>query len=299
MAVILISYATAHFFDSQRRLAASAKKNGIDEVILFNNIWLYLYNRAFIKKNRKHFQHKRGGGYWVWKPYIILKTLEKLDKEDYLIYLDAGIEIIKPLDKLLKICKKDGGIMLFSPLHYTNKDWTKRDVFVKLRCDSSFFHNSKQLEAGMMILKKNNFTLNFIKNWLELCTEYSLINDSQNNCTLPNFPSFKEHRHDQSLLTILALKQKLKAYRSPDQLSNNYKPPRYREDNEFLFAWELIPQQVQGEYAKEEMLAYDSPYPTLFNRHRTRNRIYSQKLPCYFFRMINDALAANHWLTNK
>lgn len=34
--------------------------------------------------------HFQGAGYWVWKPFIILKELEHLQDGDYLLYTDAG-----------------------------------------------------------------------------------------------------------------------------------------------------------------------------------------------------------------
>lgn len=46
----------------------------------------------FKNKNKDILSRKRGNGYWLWKPYFILKTLkEKLNKGDFLIYTDAGI----------------------------------------------------------------------------------------------------------------------------------------------------------------------------------------------------------------
>ena len=32
----------------------------------------------------------QGAGFWVWKPFIILKELEHLEEGDYLLYTDAG-----------------------------------------------------------------------------------------------------------------------------------------------------------------------------------------------------------------
>ena len=41
----------------------------------------------FIEHNR------RGYGYWLWKPYIIKKTMEEMKDGDILLYLDCGCEI--------------------------------------------------------------------------------------------------------------------------------------------------------------------------------------------------------------
>jgi hypothetical protein len=38
-------------------------------------------------------REQRGGGYWIWKPYIIKKHLDKINDNDILIYMDAGCSI--------------------------------------------------------------------------------------------------------------------------------------------------------------------------------------------------------------
>ena len=37
--------------------------------------------------------NKRGYGYWLWKPYLIMKTLEQMNDNDILVYADCGCEI--------------------------------------------------------------------------------------------------------------------------------------------------------------------------------------------------------------
>ena len=38
-------------------------------------------------------KNPRGYGYWLWKSYIIKKTIEKMSDDDILLYLDCGYEI--------------------------------------------------------------------------------------------------------------------------------------------------------------------------------------------------------------
>jgi hypothetical protein len=38
-----------------------------------------------------------------------------------------------------------------------------------------------------------------------MCEDVRMVSDLPNTQGLPNLPSFSDHRHDQSLLTILAL----------------------------------------------------------------------------------------------
>ena len=44
---------------------------------------------------KKVFESVKGGGYWIWKPYIIHKHLSKLNDGDILIYADSGCKIDK------------------------------------------------------------------------------------------------------------------------------------------------------------------------------------------------------------
>ena len=44
-----------------------------------------------------------------------------------------------------------------------------------------------------------------------------IITDGQNQCDLDNLEGFKEHRHDQSVLSILAIKNEIQLHRDPSQ----------------------------------------------------------------------------------
>ena len=46
--------------------------------------------KEFVKKFYHILQQSRGGGYWIWKPMIILDKLEKINDGDILIYIDSG-----------------------------------------------------------------------------------------------------------------------------------------------------------------------------------------------------------------
>lgn len=60
---------------------------GMTEKDLQNDENFWLKHCDFISLN------KRGYGYWVWKPYIIKKTLKIMDNDDILLFLDCGCEL--------------------------------------------------------------------------------------------------------------------------------------------------------------------------------------------------------------
>ena len=51
-------------------------------------------DKVFREKNKDILSRERGNGYWLWKSYIINKTIiEKLNERDYLIYTDCYNDI--------------------------------------------------------------------------------------------------------------------------------------------------------------------------------------------------------------
>ena len=73
---ILINYATPEFAHRRRIQTATAYAvGGFDKVIEYSPEDL---DEEFRRKNEQILKHKRGGGYWLWKPYIIKKTLAEM-----------------------------------------------------------------------------------------------------------------------------------------------------------------------------------------------------------------------------
>ena len=81
MKVHLVSFATTYkdigFQDTelrQQRLIESAKQYGIHS--FFSWTRQMLLKTDFYQQNKFILDHKIGAGYWLWKPFIILDTLE-------------------------------------------------------------------------------------------------------------------------------------------------------------------------------------------------------------------------------
>lgn len=159
----------------------------------------------FFIKNYKILTKERGIGYWLWKPYIILETLKKIKYGDHIFYLDSG-DIFNPsitsyMDTKLLI----NDIVLVPGVHPQRK-YTKRDCFHYMNCDTEEYWNFIQVEAGIILLKKTDFTLKFINEWLSFCEDERILTDIPNTSGKQNFYEFIDHRHDQSILSNLAKK---------------------------------------------------------------------------------------------
>ena len=164
---------------------------------------------SFIKNN------VRGYGYWIWKPKTILESLKRLPENDILIYLDAGCELNKYGFKMLNIyleLTQQFDLLAFHSYEglfhesYKNstEEWTKQYTINYLKSKLLLVDGDKpMIEAGIIFIKNNNKTKDFIENWLSLCLaeDYSLVNDD--NFGIIESSVFREHRHDQSIFSYL------------------------------------------------------------------------------------------------
>jgi len=255
----LISFANDIFYESQKRLGVSALKFGIDEVVPYND--KMLRKTDFYKQNKHILKQKRGSGYWLWKPFIILEAMAMAQEGDIIVYSDSGIEVIADLSPLFKICAEQNGVMLFNCGGHLNKKWTKRDCFVLMNCDSELYWSGEQALGSFQVYIKNKNSAGFLKKWLSFCLNKHIITDIPNVGELTNFTEFKDHRHDQSILSILAIKYNIKLFRDPTQWGNYLKLPQFRKPEEFL----------SSDYSANPQI--DSPYGTLLNHHRKRKAI--------------------------
>ncbi len=215
MQKILITYGTSDYKDSLLRIEKEAKRlNIFDKIILYQPSDL----PDFIKANPL-MAYKRGGGYWVWKPYIIWKTLQ-----DYIdaivVYVDGGCVLQESPDwnyYFDKITSYETIVFNYrsdfdynwinsykcnSPeIHY----WTKKNTL--LYFDRLFqnkeWRNYNKIWGGFIITKGNENKL--VNQWLSIslmcpelvCDPFGIeLNDQE--------LTYVQHRHDQSLITPLA-----------------------------------------------------------------------------------------------
>jgi len=236
-----VTYASGRYERSRTRLVSSAKKFGIDKSWSFSPE--DFKETEVYKQNKDVVSVYRGAGLWLWKPYYISQVLEELGDDDYLVYLDAGIEIIAELSPLLNLCQGNRGTAFFKVHDHLNGAWTKRDCFVYMDCDDSNFYDTEQNMSGILVFRKNKMVKKLLSEWFYYCSDIRIVSDNENTCGLPNVNGFVENRHDQSILTNLRIKYGLDVFTDPTQLGNDYR-----------------------KYAREDL----DNYPQLLNLHRER-----------------------------
>ena len=159
---------------------------------------------SFILKNR------RGFGYWLWKSYVIKKTMEKLDEGDIVFFSDCGSELClsgkKRFLEYIEMVKKHDVLGMTNGL--AEKTWTKMDLADHVGALSEHLESS-QIQGNSLFFKKTEKNIEILNEWVQLCTadDYRFIDDSPSTKTL-NDSSFVENRHDQSILSLLLKKNK-------------------------------------------------------------------------------------------
>lgn len=191
------------------------KYNLFDEVKLMNENDLDNYIKPIVESNIEKYG-LRGYGYWIWKPYIILQELNKLQEDDILVHLDihCHLNIIK--DKFNDIINElnDQSIILgncgFNDYIYTT---TKLRKYIERYLNYKFTKdelNKCQYESGIQFIRNTKFSRNFIKTWFDLMLNgLDYVSDMYNN-DKSNHKTFVENRHDQSVISLLYKYNKLK-----------------------------------------------------------------------------------------
>lgn len=202
----LITFADSKFQKAAKRLAFEAKELGeIDEIIIYNDD---NFEDDYYKTHGDWIEsHPRGHGYWIWKSYFSLRSLNQMREDDILVYLDAGCAInfsnIKKFNYYIHLVQKSqlGLVCFFNG--YTEKHWDKGDVIDFFECrNNDEILNSMQIMSGVWIARKNKRIIRMFEDWYRItnCYHY-LIDDTPSKS--PNEDGFVENRHDQSIFSLL------------------------------------------------------------------------------------------------
>ena len=229
MKTTLLSFGTWQYYLALEKLKESAAGK-VDNVLLYKESDI---DTDFYVKNAAHFKDKRGFGYWIWKSYFINKILKTASDDDVFFYVDAGNFINgDDIQSIYDICAKDKkGVVLFdnrdgSPdiTNWKNAQWTKSDCFNLMGLNTPEYVQGNQVNAGYIMFRKTDFSVKFFSLFADACANYNIISDAPNITNNFN-TSFRDHRHDQSILSLLAIHYKVTITRDPCQWGNSYISP--------------------------------------------------------------------------
>jgi hypothetical protein len=235
--VTLVNFADKNFKNKQKWNTISGKLfGGFDDVLEYRFEDIDEHCLSLNKENLKY--KEKGAGNYFWKPYIVKKGLEKINKGEYLMYADSGSIFLKNVKPLIKFMEKNKKDIFCFKLPLIEKQWTKRDAFILMGCDSSEYTDTPQVLATYFLIKKSAKSIQFIEEYEKYCFDNRVLSDDPNALGKSNYPGFIEHRHDQSILSLLCKKNNVLV--EPDISDYGYFPYKYTKEKGRLFDKKLL-----------------------------------------------------------
>ena len=225
-----ITYGNSVFENSKQRLLREAKEFGeFDTIRGFgpDDIKRETHSDEF----NKILDMPRGGGYWLWRHDIINDTLETMNDNDFLIYLDAGstlnIQGKKRFYEYLQLLHESKKGILSFQMKHKEKYWTTKEIF-------DFFGesldgeiaNSGQIINTVLIMQKNSSLLQYMKSYSEIVNNHPLLATDTFN-EKQTHEGFQDNRHEQSITSILRKKMNLQVINDDE----SWKPPFGKGDS--------------------------------------------------------------------
>lgn len=244
--IIAITYANEKYAKAAKLNVKTAKRTGkVDMALVYSPKDI---EESFKKNHETILGYEKGNGYWLWKPYFIKRTLESMNEGEILIYTDSTIIYKEEAKKLVNAMEEshvDKMVFLLGK-EYVDANYTKRDTFILMESDEEKYYATPQVNAAMIVFRKNEANMEFCAEWLKYASDERILTDIPNTCGKENYPGFLVHRHDQSVLSLLAKRHDSVFFVDPSQWGGG-----------------------ESDYSIE--IKERSNYPCIFNHHRIPN----------------------------
>lgn len=210
--IFFLSFADSKMQRSSKRILAQAQSMGVfDEIRVCDERDLHVPELAAWQD--KFSRSVRGFGYWSWKPYLIARTLNEMQDGDVLLYCDAGTYLnpvgLPRFEEYLRMLDETPlGILAFdSTQHpecpYLERQWNKGELMQYLDCmNRPEIVDTPQIAATQVLVRRCPASADMLQCWNEIWqSNFHFIDDSPS--AVPNASDFRQHRHDQSIFSLL------------------------------------------------------------------------------------------------
>ena len=245
MKIYLTTFYSSDLKRSAERFQLQAQKMQIyDKIFLFSEKDLDKDFNQYVSSLLK-LGKKKGYGYWVWQTFFHKKVLSQMNDGDIYHWCDVGChfnlkgksrlkEYIKILEKeptgflgfQYKDLKSENIKKKFIFPNYLENQYTKSDLikYFKLENNDPII-KSPQVWGGSFFIRKCKKSIQMMEEHYEITrNRFDLIDDDENKFSEKNSPEFIQHRHSQSVLSIIVKKAGstlLSAYESEWAIDKN------------------------------------------------------------------------------
>ena len=186
--------------EAHRLVDSSAPYYTFDKFIILNN--------NFIKTCPQYKDHRdvldKPSFGTAFKPVGFYNLMLQIDYGDIILWIDSN-HVFQDTPK--PIIDWVNSYDIFARDHfrtiYKNKQWTHRTTFVNMKCDEKKYWNAPQMQCNIIALLKNDFTMKFIKEFMDYSLDYNTMFGIGD---YTDFPEFVTNRKEQSIFSILIKK---------------------------------------------------------------------------------------------
>ena len=149
----------------------------------------------------------RGFGFWSWKPEVILKALRDVAADgDVVVYVDAGVNFTSDIRPYIDVVSEMDALLFHvgecDAKGYLQTRYCKTDAFYEMGTTPGVFEGVRQIGANLQMYRKTPASVGFVSRLRDHCVDVRCVDDICRDHANPT--DYVDHRHDQSVLTILA-----------------------------------------------------------------------------------------------
>jgi len=165
-------------------------------------------------------------GFFLWKPYIILRALNDVRDGDVVMYMDTRYWFVHNMSCLFEPWLEHDDIVL-----YNNKpNEAEYFLYRHLKADTAQKYNISNLQfstvepwAGLLVLRKSERSVRFVQDWLSICRNYHDISDEKSKVA----GDYRQIHptYDQALLGVAKIRHNVKSHILPSWELQNQRYP--------------------------------------------------------------------------
>ena len=189
-----------------------ALRLGVDECMLYNENTI---DPEWRRRNAEIIKAPLGAGYWSWKAIVIFHALSRVREGDIVLYMDAGSYLVADPSPLFEIAQRED-VVLFTECQHTVGQWSTRASLVLTNGEA--FRDRFNIHSAYALWKKGPRAILFLAEWLTYLQDIRIVSGAHiDGVNLPEFPEFREHRHDMVPLVVSGYRWGIDFRRSPTQ----------------------------------------------------------------------------------
>jgi len=204
-----ITYADGCCEKSRERNRQTALEVGVDEARAYGRKEIAHHKDLDAEWAERHadiLNQKKGGGWWLWKPAMILKTLQD-DAVPWhtgvVLWLDAGNFYVGDPQPVVARALNNSDVAAMRLKCCTESDWTSAKALKLLGGDVYSIADLPQLGAYFLMFRKTTTAMAFVEDWLRYSEDPDILMESGGTSNMEGAPGYQRHMADQSIFSVL------------------------------------------------------------------------------------------------